>query len=249
MATALAKAFSVIRLLRRSPGSLTLTAIAESVGIAPSSAHSLLNELVKHGAVIQDGEKRYRMGPLVYYLGSSYSRDSPIYRTVWRDLVSLCNELDLVGAVAVPWEQHHLILQVHQGGQPEVAVAFGGRVPLDGGSWGKTHYAWTGEPLPAELAAYTANTIVDPAAYREAVEATRVQGYATDHEEFALGVAAVATAVTSDRGYEGVVSCLARAPRMLELGFEEVGRRLAAIASQASFSLGDSRRMTLVGSE
>lgn len=239
----------VIRLLRRSPGALSLTAIAESVGIAQSTAHAILNELVKHGAVIQDDERRYRMGPLVYYLGASYSRDSPIYRTVWRDLVNFCNELGLVGAVAVPWEQHHLILQVHQGGQSEIAVAFGGRVPLDGGSWGKTHYAWTADPLPTELTAYTPKTIVDLAVYQDAVEATRVRGYSTDEEEFTLGVAAVATAVTSDRGYEGVVSCLARAPRMLELGFENVGTRLAAIASQASFSLGDPRRLTLVGTE
>jgi DNA-binding IclR family transcriptional regulator len=228
---------------------LTLTSIAEALRLAPSSAHALLNELVTHGIVIQDSDKRYRMGPLVYYLGSSFARNTPLYRSVWRDLVDLCNDLGVVGAVAVPWEEHHLVLQAHQGGRSEIGVAFGGRVPLDGGSWGKAYYAWSGEPVPKELVRYTSRSITDSAQYAEEIQLTRTRGYATDDEEFALRVSAVAAAVTSDRGYEGLASCLAPAGRIAEIGFDEIGQRLAAIASQASFALGDPGRVTLVGAE
>jgi IclR family acetate operon transcriptional repressor len=249
MAGSLTKAFNVLRVMRRTPGPLSLTAIAEEAGIAPSSAHVLLGDLRDQGLVVQDRDKRYTMGPTMYYLGASFARNTAIYRAVWRDLVSLCNELELVGVVAVPWEEHHLILQAHQAGSTEVTVAFGGRIPLDGGSWGKVYFAWSGATPPERLFRYTDATITDREEYARGLERTRERGYAVDDEEFATGVGAVAAAVTSQRGYEGLAACLGPVRQFGELGFDDVGKRLASIASQASFSLGDATRMTFVGGD
>ncbi len=249
MASALGKAFDVLRVLRRTSGPLTLTAIAEAVGIAPSTAHSVLTELASHGAVVQNGEKRYRTGPAIYYWGASYARNTPIFRSTWSELVDVCNELGVVGAVAVPWEDHHLILQSHHGGRSELGVAFGGRVPLDGGSWGKVYYAWSGVPLPKRVTHFTDASITDRVAYEREIEATRERGYATDMEEFAAGVMGVAAAVTGEQGYEGLASILAPASMNEALPIDELGRRLAAIAARASFSLGDTSRMRMVGAE
>jgi DNA-binding IclR family transcriptional regulator len=249
MAGSLTKAFNVLRVLRRTPGPLSLTVIAEEAGIAPSSAHVLLGDLRDQGLVVQNHDKRYTMGPTMYYLGASFARNTAIYRAVWRDLVNLCNELELVGVVAVPWEEHHLILQAHQAGSTAVTVAFGGRIPLDGGSWGKVYYAWSGAAPPEQLPRYTDATTTDPGDYAHELERIRERGYAVDDEEFATGVGAVAAAVTSHQGYEGLAACLGPIGQLDELGFGEVGKRLASIASQASFSLGDATRMTLVGGD
>lgn len=228
---------------------MTLTAIAEEIGISPSTAHSTLGDMLAHGVISQDEDKRYRTGPALYYWGSSYARSTPLFRSVWRELVDLCNELGVVGALAVPWDDHHLILQAHHAIQTGVGVAFGGRVPLDAGSWGKAYYAWSEDTVPDEINGYTKHTIMDRDAYLEQVQQAIERGYATDFEEFEEGVQAVASAVTGERGYEGLASCLGPVAVMERHSLESVGRRLATITARASFSLGDSGRIRVFGSE
>ena len=248
MPSAVTKAFNVLRLLRRSPSAVSVSEVARSVHIAASTAHAILSELQAQGAVTQDADKRYRLGPATYYLGAAFARSAPISRGIWNELTEVARELSVTAAIAVPWENHHLILNVHQHGDGEIEVAFGGRVPIDAGSWGKAYYAWS-QTEPGKPTKFTSHSIVDAQEYRGHVERTRERGYATDSEEFTLGVGAVAAGVTSERGFEGVASLMAPITQMTELGFDAVGRRLAGVASRASFALGDLRRMKVVGIE
>lgn len=249
MAGAVNKAFSVIRLLRRSQTSPSLTDIARSVKIAPSTAHSILNELQAQGAVLQDSGRRYRLGPAIFYLGAGYVRSVPIYRAAWSELAELSREIGLTAVIAVPWERHHLILNVHHDGAPGVEVAFGARVPIDAGAWGKAYFAWSGENVPAKLASHTPKSLTDRKLYVAEVEQTRERGYAVDEEEFVLGASAVASAVTSEHGFEGVAALIGTAGNMTEVGAQEAGRRLANVASRASYALGDRSRVRFVGVE
>src|SRR5260370_14232903 len=106
--SAIGKAFSALRVLRRSPGPMMLTTLASDIGIAPSSAHSVLTQLIEQGVVVQDGDKRYQLGPAMFYLGSAYARATPLYRPVWAELVTAANEYGITAAIAVPWEDYHL---------------------------------------------------------------------------------------------------------------------------------------------
>jgi IclR family acetate operon transcriptional repressor len=249
VSSAVSKAFNIVRLLRRSPAPLTLTEIARGVKIAPSTAHSLLSELHDQGVLIQNGERRYHLGPSLFYYGASFARAAPIYRSTWRDLVLLGNELSLTAVVAVPWENHHLILDVHGTGAAGLDVAFGGRVPIDAGAWGKAYYAWSGEALPATLTPYTPTTVRSPEQYAAEVEQSRRRGYAVDLEEIVPGAGAVAGAVTGADGFEGIVALVGLVSDIAAIGETEVGRRLAAVATRASYALGDGSRMTVVGGE
>jgi IclR family transcriptional regulator, acetate operon repressor len=244
--SAVTKAFSVLRLLRRSPTAVSVSEVARSVHVAASTAHSILQELQAQGAVTQDADRRYRLGPATYYLGAAYARSAPISRGIWNELTEVARELSVTAAIATPWENHHLILNVHQDGDGEIEVALGGRVPIDAGSWGKAYYAWS-LAEPGAPTRFTSNSITDPGEYRAQVERARERGYATDGEEFTMGVGAVAAGVTSERGFEGVASLMSPIGQMNELGFDVVGRRLAGVASRASFALGDLRRMKVVG--
>jgi IclR family acetate operon transcriptional repressor len=255
--SAITKAFSVLRLLRRSPTAVSVSEVSRSVRIAPSTAHAILTELLAQGAVTQDADRRYRLGPATHYLGGAFARSAPIHRGIWNELTEIARALSVTAAIAVPWEGHHLILNVHQHGDGELEVAFGGRVPIDAGSWGKAYHAWStlmdnGSRPGRDLGAptrFTPNTITDPDDYRAEVERTRERGFATDNEEFTLGVGAVAAGVTGERGFEGIASLMAPISQMNALGFDAVGRRLAGIASRASFALGDLSRMKVVGIE
>jgi|HubBroStandDraft_4_1064222.scaffolds.fasta_scaffold181061_2 DNA-binding IclR family transcriptional regulator len=249
VSSAVMKAFRVLRLLRRTPGPLSLTEVSRSLKIAPSSAHSILNELLDQGAVTQDPDKRYRLGPSTFYLGAAFARGVPIYRGIWNDLVAIARELSLTAVIAVPWEGHHLILSVHQSGGSDVDVAFGGRVPLDAGSWGQAYHVWADATPLGELHSYTAKSITDAGEYNLALGRARLRGYATDNEEFTTGVGAVTSGVTSERGYEGIASLVGPIAHMSEIGFDVAGRRLASLVSRGSFALGDPGRIRVVGSE
>jgi DNA-binding IclR family transcriptional regulator len=249
MPGAVNKAFSIIRLLRRSPSPLTLTEIARSVKIAPSTAHSVVSELLAQGVLIADGDRRYRLGPSLFYYGAAFARSASIYRSTWRDLLELSREVSLTAVVAVPWQNHHLILNVHPSGSPGMEVAFGGRVPIDAGAWGKAYFAWSNEELPTELTPHTPKTITDPKRYAEEVEKARAHGYAVDGEEFMPGAGAVAAAVTSDAGLEGIAALVGLLSEIADVGEANVGRRLASVASRASYTLGDHSRVRVVGEE
>ena len=245
--SAIGKAFRAIRVMRRSPGPLTLTALASGIDIAPSSAHSILTQLVEQGVVVQDADKRYQLGPAMFYLGSAYARATPIYRSVWSELVTAANEYGVTAAIAVPWEHHHLVLNAHRGGGSDVAVPFGGRVPIDAASWGKVYYAWSGEAVPEHLPSYTSRSLQTGAELTAELTEVRERGYAVDRGEFSEGVGGVCAAVTSSAGYEGLASLLAPLPKIEKVGVEVLGQLLATLAGRASRALGDPSRMRFFG--
>jgi IclR family acetate operon transcriptional repressor len=242
------KAFRVLWLLRRSPEPLNLTELARSVSIAQSTAHSVLKELLAQGAVVQDNNRRYSVGPAMFYLGAAYVKQVPVHARVWDALVVLADDVRLTAVLAAPWEENHLILDVHQNPQPGVDVAFGGRVPLDAGAWGKAYYAWANE-RPTELTKYTPRTVTSLDEYSRQLDEARTRGYATDNGEFLTGAGAVASAVTNaEQGVEGIVA-LVGGGAVMENRYGDIGQRLAALAAQASHALGDSRRVSVIGQE
>jgi IclR family acetate operon transcriptional repressor len=249
MASAVSKAFRVMWLLRRSPEPLNLTEIARSVSIAQSTAHSILKELVAQGALVQDESRRYSLGPAMFYLGAAYVKQVPVHARIWDTLVVLADDVRLAAVVAVPWRDHHFILDVHQNPQPGVDVAFGGRVPLDAGAWGKAYYAWSVE-RPTALTRYTPHTTVELDAYEHQLEDARIRGYATDHEEFLVGAGAVASAVTnSKQAVEAIVALVGGVGSTSEVTFDDAGQRLAGLAANVSYALGDVRRVKVIGYE
>lgn len=247
--SAVGKAFTILRILRRASSPLTLTAIAQELGMAPSSAHSVLNQLLQQNAVLQDRDKRYQLGPSVFYLGSAFARGTAVYRSIWTELVSAANELSVTTALAVPWNNHHLVLNSHRAGTSDVAIPFGGRVPIAASSWGKVYYAWSGDDLPDEWPRYTEASVTDPERMVREIDETRRLGYAVDQMEFADGVGGVAAPLTSDLGYEGLASFLAPYASVQELTVERMGRRIASVTSRASLALGDPDRMPYFGAE
>lgn len=245
--SALGKAFAVLQTLRDSPGPMTLTAIADSVGIAPSSAHSILSHLLGVSAVVQVQDKRYELGPQLFYLGSAFARGQAIYRSVWMELINAAAEYRVTAAIAVPWKDHHLVLNSHRSGGSEVAIPFGGRVPLDAASWGKVYYAWSGAPVPDKLEAHTTQSITDRKAFIAELETVRRTGYATDKGEYFEGVGGVGAPVTSVNGYEGLACFVASLEQIEELDEAQLGRRIASLTSRASLALGDSERIRFFG--
>jgi DNA-binding IclR family transcriptional regulator len=249
VASAVSKAFRVIWLLRRSPEPLNLSEIARSVSIAQSTAHSVLKELLEQGAIAQDDNRRYSIGPAMFYLGAAYVKQVPVYSRIWDSLVALADDVRLTAVLVIPWRDHHLILDVHQNPQPGVDVAFGGRVPLDAGAWGKAYYAWSSE-RPKSLTQYTPKTEVSLEAYERELDEARTRGYATDLGEFLVGAGAVASAVTNGKQeVEAIVALVGGAGVTAEATLTDAGQRLSGLVANVSYTLGDDRRVKVIGQD
>ena len=247
VSSAIDKGFAALATLRAASAPMTLTAIAQETEVAPSSAHSTLGQLLAQGAVVLDENKRYQLGPALHALGASYARRTPVYRAAWMELVNLANDLRLTAAIAVVWGDQHLVLNAHRAQGSNVAIPFGGAVPLAASSWGKVYYAWNDDAVPTELEQFTPGSITDRDAYIAQVEQVRSTGYAIDIEEYYPGVLGVCSAVTSDTGYVGLVSLLGARQQIEHHGLESIGEALSTLAARASHTLGDSSRLRLFG--
>lgn len=246
--SAIGKAVAVLSVLRNSRGPMTLTAIAEAIGVAPSSAHSILSHLLKESMVLQLQDKRYELGPQLFYLGAGYAGSTAVYRATWMELVDAASELGVTSAVAVQWEDGFLVLNSHRSGRANVAMPFAGRVPLDASSWGKVYFAWSGAKLPTKLTRYTGASITNPKAYAEEIQLTRQRGYATDRGEFHEGVGGVCAPVTSNAGFEGLATFVVPLDRLQDADCERLGQALVAITARASLTLGDVGQVKFFGS-
>jgi IclR family acetate operon transcriptional repressor len=242
MGSAHVRAFGILGLLRRSTRPVGLSAIAKEQQLATSSVHAILSDLLAVDAITIDSDKRYWLGPNLFYLGSAFAANSAIYRGAWNELIDLAQELQVSAAIAVPWERHHLVVAVHRNSGRGPALTPGTRVPLDGGSYGKVYYAMSDDPVPTEPNAQS--TVVDFDRFAADIATARERGYATDDEEFAPGVSALAAAITSERGYEGLVALWASpADRLrVDIGFEKGGAMLRELADRVSLILGDLSR-------
>lgn len=244
MSATQARSFDILLLLRRSPVPLSLTDIARDLDVAPSSVHSGLNTLLEYDAVAIDGDKKYRLGPGLFYMGAAFARSSPAYRAAWPDLVSAAGATKLSAAIAVPWDNHHLVIAVHQNPGSRLGVAIGSRIPIDAGSYGKAYYAWSGTPTPKKITPFTDKTL-EHGAYLREVDTIKARGYATDIEEFVNDVAAVAVGITSSNGYVGLCALMGSVAQLKEAGIEHAGKMLANVGERASTLLGDHNRELL----
>jgi DNA-binding IclR family transcriptional regulator len=238
MANSHERVLRILRLLRYTHAPMRVSEIARDLHIAQSTVQSIVTSLVKEGAIVVSADRRYSPGPATLYLGASYAVTAPLYSAVWGDLIGIAQELRVSALLAVPWEEHHLILAIHHKDARFLGLAPGIRFPLGAGSYGKAYYAWSGAPIPSELRRYTQATIVDPKEYAAEIDRTRWQGYATDNEELSVGSGSVAAAIISTTGYEAVVGLFSNPASLITERHALIGQRLAEIASRGSRVLG-----------
>lgn len=238
MASSHERVLRVLRLLRHAHAPMRVSEIGRELSIAQSTVQSIVTSLVRDGSIVASADKRFALGPATLYLGGSYTVTSPIYAAVWGDLIGLAREFEVAAILAVPWEEHYLILAIHHQDARFLGLAPGIRFPIGAGSYGKAYYAWSGSAIPPKLRQYTQASITDSDEYLADVERTRWQGYAMDNGELAVGSASIAAAVLSTVGYEAVIGLFSNPATLLTERHSVVGQRIAEIAARGSRILG-----------
>lgn len=242
-------ALRVMEQLADADGPITITDLAQRLGLAPSTTHRILATLAAEGMAVRvPSQRRYRAGPGLARLARRSLQDNvrlaEAARPVLHRLTAESGETSQLTVL----DGHDTVAIDHVDSPQPVIVHHpaGSRVPAHATAVGQAILAHLPE-VAAKIArdglvAHTPRTIVDPAAFVAELELIRTRGYATNvgqlHPETA-GVAAPilepSGAVIGSLGISGPAARIGRAKRLTALaelaaaGAAEVSQRLAAL--------------------
>ncbi len=199
---AIIKSIQLIEYLAKNKPS-TLSELARELKLSPSSLHGILYTLLEVCWLVNDGQKRFSLGPglrdLVKPVAQQYNIVQ-ISRPIMEVLADELGESVFLGRK----ENDKLVIEECIEGYKEMRIGArsGVRLPLMAGALGKVFLAETMDNdqirtllRQTDLPKFTENSITDPDLFASEVEKTRNQGYAIDDEEYLRGVRAIAAPV------------------------------------------------------
>jgi DNA-binding IclR family transcriptional regulator len=221
----IARAAEICRELATAVDGLTTAELVERLHLSRPTVYRIVRALMDEDFVRQIAPGRFAVGPAFLVIaGSTYGGLRHDMRPFMKDL---SNELGETIDLAVLDSGEALFVDQFVAVRGLRVVAhMGARLPLHCTASGKALLAVL-EPdeidveLPKRLQAYTPNTTTDRAALLRELEEVRRAGVAYDHEEYVMGVCAVAAPVHDAVGAVGALTVEIPAASLQEEGREE----------------------------
>ena len=198
----LARGLKILDILCQAQDGVSITELADRLGVDKGSASRLVATLVNYGYAEKDGQtRRFHLGPQVVPLSRSVLARLSIREVAKPFLRELMERTGECVHLAVPAQGKVLYIdQVESPATLRVNAQVGTLNPLHCTALGKALLAFGDLELPPLLESFTPHTLIDPARLRKNLEQVRAQGYAVDDEEFDLGVRCIAVPVFDFRG-------------------------------------------------
>lgn len=216
----LSRALSLLECIAASESGITLSDLAQRVGLAASTTHRLLNTLEQHGFAALDADRGvWFVGVRAFTVGNAFLADRDVVaiaRPFMRRLVEQAGES--VNLALLDDAQVVFIAQVQCREMMRMLVRLGGRAPAHASGAGKALLAALGQHDVNALLArhglerFTENTLGTPGALAADLERVRRLGFAFDDEEHAVGLRCVAATV-HDEHAEPVAAISLSGPR------------------------------------
>ena len=201
------KAFDILRAISSSREGMGVSEIARDLRMAKSTVHGMTSALEDSGAVMRDPiTKRYTLGFTLFELGRlAYSQIhvKDMARPVMEELMEKTQESVFLGVLNR--DSVTILDLVESRHELKITSPIGITIPLLAGAVGKVFLSRMEDEQAAELirikglTRYTENTITDPEQYLQEIRDVRQKGYATDDEEYILGVRAIASPIKGNR--------------------------------------------------
>lgn len=198
----LGRGLKILDLLGQSQAGLSVTELAEALGVDKGSASRLVSTLRRYGYAEKDEvTRRYQLGPQVVSLSRSLLARLPLREAAKPYLRKLMERSGECAHLAILAQGKALYIdQVESPATLRVNAQVGTLNPLHCTALGKALLAFGELELPASLDPFTPRTITDPETLRRALDEVRRLGYAVDDEEFDPGVRCIAVPVYDFRG-------------------------------------------------
>ncbi|MDO5498839.1 MAG: IclR family transcriptional regulator [Propionibacteriaceae bacterium] len=181
--------------------SYSVTEVAQSLGVAPSTAHRLLDTLVQRGFATQAGDRRYSAGPAITRLRDEHDRRHSLARLARRHLHRLARSTNETCHLVVGSGREVRFLVSEEGGHVlRTAIRTGQLLPAHLTASGKVLLA---DLSPADLARlYPVEGVPsigldadDVAALRRDIASAQQSGLAVNRGATERGVYAMAVAI------------------------------------------------------
>jgi DNA-binding IclR family transcriptional regulator len=204
----LVKAAAVIDLLADSEHSLSLTAMSNELGIAKSTLHGILATLGGIGYVAKDPETGdYRLGLHLFEIGNAISRKLDERRIAAPYMEALAKKTGETAHLAVLEDGEVLYLDKHESNSSiRIITESGLKLPVHCSGLGKALLSGLSD---GEITAlldkkgmekYTETTITNAEDLLKEIAEVRRNGYASDRQEFMIGLRCVAAPIYNING-------------------------------------------------
>ena len=197
------RAFDILKLISTSKDGVGISEIARGLGIAKSTVHGMTSALEEVGVVLRDPvTKRYTLGFTLFELGkNAYSQIDlkDLARPVAEELMERTSASVFLGVLN--WDHVTVLDVVDPRTELKITAPIGTTLPLLAGAVGKVFLSKMDEEEVRRiiktkgLTRFTENSITSTERYLQEIRAARENGFATDDEEYILGVRAVAAPI------------------------------------------------------
>jgi IclR family acetate operon transcriptional repressor len=243
----LLRGLALLERLADADGGVTLTDLAQRVGLSPSTTHRLLNTLESTGFVHRtEPLGLWHVGVKAFIVGSSFLANRDLLARTHpylRRLVELSGEsanlavLDEYDAVVVDQVQCGELMRMH--------AKLGSRVPLHASGLGKALLAAMSDASVDRilhkrgLPRITEHTLDTPARLWDALAEIRRRGYTYDDGEHAVGLRCLAATIHDEHGEPlAAISIAGPASRMPDARVPELGLLVARSATEITRAIG-----------
>jgi DNA-binding IclR family transcriptional regulator len=197
------RAFEILKLVSTTKDGIGISEIARGLGMAKSTVHGMTSALEEVGVVLRDPvTKRYTLGFTLFELGkNAYSQIDlkDLARPVAEELMERTSASVFLGVLN--WDHVTVLDVVEPRTELKITAPIGTTLPLLAGAVGKVFLSKLNEEEVRRiiktkgLTRFTENSITSTERYLQEIRAARENGFATDDEEYIMGVRAVAAPI------------------------------------------------------
>jgi DNA-binding IclR family transcriptional regulator len=243
----LEKGLRVLELLAEKQ-ELTVTKVAEALGINRAGSHRFLATLRELGYVRKNEDSRYQLTFKILELGMKFANRFEVRRVARPFMQELCEMFN--ETVNLGFWDGEIVVHLDRVESREILrmeLGLGSRAPAYCTGLGKAVLAH----LPEEerkrflkgikLVGYTPNTITERKKLLQELESVREKGYAMDNEELAMGLRCIAAPVFDYTGFPRyAISIAGPASRMTDPITRKMEKEVRRVCSSLSKALGAS---------
>lgn len=203
--TALRKSIAVLEVVKNSPQHLGISEIARQAGVSKNMCLRILETLTDIGWMEQHPQGpvyELTLAPFKFFANSR--NRTTLMDMAYGPLKRLNRETGESVYLSVLYEEKAMILHVIKGTHPiSVTGEIGSSYDLHATAPGKVFLAWAEKEfasryLKRKLASHTGKTLLDPVAIKHELEQVRDQGYATNKEEYGVGLLGLAAPIFNE---------------------------------------------------
>jgi DNA-binding IclR family transcriptional regulator len=196
------RALAILNCLSTHPSGLSLSEIAEQLGLSTNFVYRTAQSLVAHGYLLRDGEKRFTLGPGLLRLSQPFVDDVPLAEAALPAMRWLSEQTGEAAHLGVISGEEGVVLERVIGTAPiKFYVERGVRFPLHTSGPGKVMLAYRDAAerdrtiAGMKFTRFQPHTITNAKALLACLQVVRRQGWATDMGEHVEGHNCVAAPI------------------------------------------------------